>query len=93
MKKFLIVVFSLLSGFVFASCGGNDPVTDATDFPETETPDTPGDDPDNSGTQTDKILIVYFSRTGYNYPDQWARHRTYCPCRRLYCRLDGRRPF
>lgn len=71
MKKFLIVIFSLLSGFVFASCGGNDPVTDATDFPETETPDTPGDDPDNSGTQTDKILIVYFSRTGYNYPNQW----------------------
>lgn len=33
MKKFLIVVFSLLSGFVFTSCGGNDPVTDATDFP------------------------------------------------------------
>lgn len=48
MKKFLIVVFSLLFGFVFTSCGGDEPVTDATDFPGTETPDTPDDDPDNS---------------------------------------------
>lgn len=71
MKKFLIVVFSLLSGFVLTSCGGDDPVTDATDFPGTETPDTPDDDPDTPGIQTSKILIVYFSRTGYNYPNQW----------------------
>ena len=71
MKKFLIVVLSLLSGFVFASCGGDDLVTDATDFPETETPDTPDDDPNNPDIKTGKILIVYFSRTGYNYPNQW----------------------
>lgn len=71
MKKFLIVVFSLLSGFVFTSCGGDDPVADSTDFSGTETPDTPNDDPDNPGIQTGKILIVYFSRTGYNYPNQW----------------------
>ena len=54
MKKFLIVVFSLLSGFVFASCGGDDPVADATDSPGTETPDTPDDDPDSPGIQTGK---------------------------------------
>lgn len=57
MKKFLIVVFSLLSGFVFAACGGDDPVIDATDFPGTETPDTPDDDPGSPGFQSRAVKL------------------------------------
>lgn len=72
MRQILILAFSFLLGFGLTSCDKDDPTAGT---PGTETPDTPGDNPDNPDGGTDvqagKILIVYFSRTGYNYPNQW----------------------
>lgn len=67
MKKYLLAVFGLLSAFVLASCGGDEPSANDTDVPGAETPGPDGG-PD---IQAGKILIAYFSRTGYNYPNQW----------------------
>lgn len=72
MRQILILAFSFLLGFGLASCDKDGPITGT---PGTETPDTPDDNPDDPDDGTDvqagKILIVYFSRTGYNYPNQW----------------------
>ncbi len=63
MKYILIFAFSFLLSFGLISCDNDDPTVET---PETGTPDVPNDNPDGG-----KILIVYFSRTGYNYPNQW----------------------
>lgn len=72
MKQILILAFSFLLVFGLASCDKNEPTVGTSG---TETPNTPNANPDNPGDSTDvqsgKILIVYFSRTGYNYPNQW----------------------
>lgn len=74
MKKLSVLLFSLFLSISFISCGDeNTPVEDPQQ-PDTETPETPSDypdDPDNPSSNSGKILIVYFSRTGYNYPNQW----------------------
>lgn len=69
MKHILIFAFSFLLSFGLTSCDKDDPTVET---PGTETPDTPDDNPDgDEDVQSGKILIVYFSRTGYNYPNQW----------------------
>lgn len=72
MKQILILAFSFLLVFGLPSCGKNEPTVGISG---TETPNTPNANPDNPDDSTDvqsgKILIVYFSRTGYNYPNQW----------------------
>lgn len=69
MKHILILAFSFLLSFGLTSCDKDDPTVET---PGTETPDTPDDNPDgNEDGQSGKFLIVYFSRTGYNYPNQW----------------------
>lgn len=70
MKKVFVFLLSLFLGAGFISCGGDDPISDEPQNPGTETPDTPGDDPQTPGGSAGKILVVYFSRTGYNYPNQ-----------------------
>lgn len=73
MKKLSVLLFSLFLSMSVVCCGDDTPAEDPQQ-PGTETPDTPGDepdDPDNPGGNAGKILIVYFSRTGYNYPNQW----------------------
>lgn len=64
MKKSAIYFLGLFLSLCFAACGEDGTTTEDPQQPGTETPDTPGDD-------AGKILVVYFSRTGYNYPDQW----------------------
>lgn len=71
MKKILMWGFALLLSFGVASCEEDEPASDTTDSPEIETPTSPGGTSDNPDGSSDKILIVYFSRTGYNYPNQW----------------------
>lgn len=69
MKHILIFAFSFLLSFGLTSCDKDDPTVETSG---TETPDTPDDNPDGGEDgQSGKILIVYFSRTGYNYPNQW----------------------
>lgn len=72
MKKLLILLLGvfLISGFT--SCGDDEP-TNEPQNPDTETPDGSDDDPDGDEPDANpgKILVVYFSRTGYNYPNQW----------------------
>lgn len=69
MKHILIFAFSFLLSFGLTSCDKDDPTVETSG---TETPDTPDDNPDGGEDgQPGKILIVYFSRTGYNYPNQW----------------------
>lgn len=73
MKKLSVLLFSLFLSMSVVCCGDDTPAEDPQQ-PVTETPDTPGDEldaPDNPGGNAGKILIVYFSRTGYNYPNQW----------------------
>lgn len=58
MKKFLILILNLYMAFPLSSCGNN--TKQESIFPEEEN--------DNKAeTVNDKILIVYFSRTGENY--------------------------
>ncbi|MEO3194651.1 flavodoxin [Parabacteroides distasonis] len=71
MKKIFMWTFGLLLSFSFASCGGDDLIADLPDNLGTESPGNPNDDSDDPNIQAEKILIVYFSRTGYNYPNQW----------------------
>ena len=74
MKKAVIFFLSLFLSLSFTSCGDDDFVADEAQQPGTETPDTPDDEPDdpnNPNPGAGKILVVYFSRTGYNYPNQW----------------------
>lgn len=69
MKHILIFACSFLLSFGLTSCDKDDPTVETSG---TETPDTPDDNPDGGEDgQSGKILIVYFSRTGYNYPNQW----------------------
>ena len=69
MKHILIFAFSFLLSFGLTSCDKDAPTVETSG---TETPDTPDDNPDGGEDgQSGKILIVYFSRTGYNYPNQW----------------------
>lgn len=69
MKHILIFAFSFLLIFGLISCDKEDFTTEKH---ETETPDVPNENPDdNTGVQAGKIIIVYFSHTGYNYPNQW----------------------
>lgn len=69
MKYIVILAFGFLLTFSFISCDKED---STSEMPGTETPDVPNDNPDDgTGVQAGKILIVYFSRTGYNYPNQW----------------------
>lgn len=71
MRKILMWGFALLLSFGLASCEEDEPTSDTPDSPEIETPASPGDDSDNPDGSSGSILIVYFSRTGYNYPNQW----------------------
>lgn len=77
MKKVFFWIFSLVLAVGISSCGEDEPLVDNPDQPETEQPDpTPEspDEPDNPDAPENKggkMLVVYFSRTGYNYPDQW----------------------
>ena len=73
-KLLLVWAFTFLLSFGLVSCDKEHPIAD---IPGTENPDTP-DSPDTPNTpggsaevQGSKTLIVYFSRTGYNYPNQW----------------------
>lgn len=67
MKHVLISLLGLLLVFGLASCGKDDP----SDVPsDDQTPESPDDSADGAGP-TGKTLIVYFSRKGYNYPNQW----------------------
>lgn len=69
MKHIWVLALSFVLSLGFISCDKDAPTVDT---PATETPDTPDENPDNdTGIQTGKILVVYFSRTGYNYPNQW----------------------
>ena len=67
MKKGIILVFALLLSFSFASCSKDDIVEDDT---KAENPNRPNEHPD-SPSNGGKKLVAYFSRTGYNYPNQW----------------------
>ena len=60
MKKFTIFIFSLLMAMTIAACAEDNAVI-SPDFPQDE----------NTSVQDGKILIVFFSRTRYNYPNQW----------------------
>lgn len=68
MKQTIIWLLSLIMTVGLIGCKEDEPITEPPVQSETEkeeqTPDVP------SGTEG-KILIVYFSRTGYNYPNQW----------------------
>lgn len=68
MKQTIIWLLSLIMTVGLIGCKEDEPIAEPPVQSETEnngqTPDVP------SGTE-DKILIVYFSRTGYNYPNQW----------------------
>lgn len=70
MKKFLAFTFCLLLSFPFYSCDGNDPAEEPGNNGN-ETPEVPGGDDDGGNEDNGEILIVYFSRTGYNYPNTW----------------------
>lgn len=78
MKHILIIAFSLLIVLGFTACSKEEsteknpetPVEPGKDSPEV--PDAPVDNPSSDEeAQSGKTLIVYFSRTGYNYPNQW----------------------
>lgn len=74
MKKSAIYFLCLFLSLNLAACGEDGTTAEDPQQPGTETPETPGDepdDPDNPGGDAGKILIVFFSRTGYNYPNQW----------------------
>lgn len=63
--KTIYLAFTLFLLMAVSSCGENEErldysVTDSSDQSE-----------ENSSIDNEKILIVYFSRTGYNYPNQW----------------------
>ena len=60
MKKFTIFILSLMMAMTTVACAEDNAVTD---------PDLPQDK--TTSIQDGKILIVFFSRTGYNYPNQW----------------------
>lgn len=72
MKKLLILLLGVFLSVGLSSCG-DDEIPNEPLNPDTETPDTPEDNPEGDDPDADpgKILIVYFSRTGYNYPNQW----------------------
>lgn len=72
MRKLFILFLGAFLSLGLISCGDDDPTAEnESPNPGTEEPGHPdnpdGDDPNVTG----KILIVYFSRTGYNYPNQW----------------------
>ncbi|MGN0028224.1 MAG: flavodoxin [Marinilabiliaceae bacterium] len=67
MKHVLISLLGLLLVFGLASCGKDDPAEVASDA---QTPESPDGNADGAG-QTGRTLVVYFSRKGYNYPNQW----------------------
>lgn len=64
MKRFLAIAFCMLLGSSFISCGGNDPDEEIPQVPEDGQSENP-----NGESGDENILIVYFSRTGYNYPN------------------------
>lgn len=76
-KLLLVLAFTFLLSLGFVSCDKEHPIADIPGTENPDTPDTPGtpNTPNTPGGSADvqgsKILIVYFSRTGYNYPNQW----------------------
>lgn len=72
MKKLVILLLGVFLSISLTSCGDDETMVDPLN-PDTETPDTPDNDQgdDDPDVNARKILIVYFSRTGYNYPNQW----------------------
>ncbi len=59
MRKLLLLLFSIITTISTVACAENN-VTDEPQTPDHET-----------SVNAEKILIVYFSRAGYNYPNQW----------------------
>lgn len=70
MGRTLLLSLWMLAAMSFTACGGDDGTIDEP-TPDTEIPDSSNEnpnDPDAPNTPSDsKILVVYFSRTGYNY--------------------------
>lgn len=73
MRKIVILFISVFICACLASCGDDETINEFQNS-STETPDTPPNndsDDDTPVPNTGKTLIVYFSRTSYNYPNQW----------------------
>lgn len=68
MKKTIIWLLSLIMTTGIIGCKEDEPIAESPAQSETEK-DEPA--PDVPSETEGKILIVYFSRTGYNYPNQW----------------------
>lgn len=72
MKTFYKVIslaVMLMLTFSIYGCG-DEPENIAENDPVIESPNE-NDNKDDEANEENKILIVYFSRTGYNYPNQW----------------------
>ena len=68
MKHLSILLFGFFSFILFSACDEDEKIQ------KEQTPDAeePNEDEGNDTNETaSKILIVYFSRTGNNYPNQW----------------------
>lgn len=68
MRQLFFLLLSLLLPLNMASCSDSEPMDGNTLPQNTDNVSPEGDD---SEPQDGKILIAYFSRTGYNYPNQW----------------------
>jgi flavodoxin len=70
MKKILCITVSLLIAITMASC--NDDSKNKIPEEETGNNEQEGEENGNTGEYTaNDILIVYFSRAGYNYPNDY----------------------
>ena len=70
MKKILFIAFSLLLSISLTSCSDDNTDID-NDTPEEEVGGSNIEDGEQEEVTDGDILIVYYSRTGYNYPNTW----------------------
>lgn len=70
MRSFLALTLCVLLSFPFVSCDGSDE-EEIPQTPEEEQTENPDENGNENGSENGDILIVYFSRTGYNYPNTW----------------------
>lgn len=70
MKQLFTLLFGMLLSLNVTACSKNESGIDNLPYSETENQDN-NSEADKPEENDGKILIVYFSRTGYNYPNQW----------------------
>lgn len=68
-RSLILIAGILLSSNILYGC--NDEPSDISDDKEDITDNEPPKEDNDDDFTDDNILIVYFSRTGYNYPNQW----------------------